>query len=102
MWIIFSVLRYVNKDVFKYEFYAKYINHFSIVLQILFTICSIRNGPFNLSDLPWYIYVIVVLIAVVNIPIQELVKKHDRSRWLRFQKFLKLQFNTKLGMHSPL
>lgn len=34
--------------------------------------------------------------------IHELCKKHDKTYWLKTQKRWKLEFNTRLGMHSPV
>ncbi|KAF9171602.1 hypothetical protein BGX21_004610 [Mortierella sp. AD011] len=39
---------------------------------------------------------------VVFLPIQEIAKARDQKECARAQKLAKLEFNTKLGMHSPL
>ncbi|KAJ3415516.1 hypothetical protein HDV05_004718 [Chytridiales sp. JEL 0842] len=79
-----------------------YTSLLSVGLQVSFSAVSLRGCPYYLSDLPWYIYFVAAFVVAIIIPIQELVKAHDRKEWDRFQKFAKLQFNTKLGMHSPL
>jgi hypothetical protein len=52
--------------------------------------------------IPWWIHLITIVPIPLIIIINELVKKHGRAEWIRFQKRTKLEFNTKLGMHSPL
>ncbi|KAI9207507.1 uncharacterized protein BJ171DRAFT_276649 [Polychytrium aggregatum] len=73
-----------------------------LVLQIAFTAISLFSGPRSLSELPWYIWVLGFASPVVFVPIQEAMKVHDKKEWDKFQKRSKLEFNTKLGMHSPL
>ncbi|OMJ25377.1 hypothetical protein AYI70_g934 [Smittium culicis] len=53
--------------------------------------------------IPFYSYIIgFVLPIFLLVPVQEMCKSHDRRRYLRYQKIAKLEFNTKLGLHSPL
>lgn len=85
-----------------YAHVLTWINNSSIVLQVVFCAVSLHNGPFSLSNLPWYIYVLAFCWPIIMIPVQELVKIHDKEEWTRFQKRSKLEFNTKLGMHSPI
>ncbi|KAF0467800.1 calcium ATPase [Gigaspora margarita] len=76
----------------------------SIILQAIFTAISLLLGPtILLFKVPYYIYLIVLLAPIIIfIPVQELVKMHDKNEYDRFQKRSKLLFNTKLGMHSPV
>ncbi|RIA86124.1 hypothetical protein C1645_829742 [Glomus cerebriforme] len=75
----------------------------SLLLQIIFTTTSLVLGPLLLfKRLPYYIYLVGFLSPILFIPIQELVKLHDKKEYIRFQKRSKLEFNTKLGMHSPV
>ncbi|GBB83760.1 hypothetical protein RclHR1_10430003 [Rhizophagus clarus] len=75
----------------------------SLLLQIVFTTISLILDPFLLfKNLPYYIYIIGFILPILFIPIQELVKMHDKKEYVRFQKRSKLEFNTKLGMHSPV
>jgi hypothetical protein len=70
---------------------------------MVFTTISLILGPFLLlKNLPYYIYLIGFISPILFIPIQELVKMHDKKEYIRFQKRSKLEFNTKLGMHSPV
>ncbi|TPX71870.1 hypothetical protein SpCBS45565_g00930 [Spizellomyces sp. 'palustris'] len=70
----------------------------SLVLQTAFFAISIAaRGPYSLSLLPWWLFVIVFVGGpVLAVGVQEAVKVHDRREWERFQKRSKLEFNTKL------
>jgi hypothetical protein len=74
----------------------------SLCLQAIFFAISNRNGPNSLLHLPWWIFLIALLPAPLVVVVQEGMKVHDIQEWDRFQKRTKLQFNTKLGMHSPV
>ena len=74
----------------------------TIFLQFSFMAISIRSDFSYISHLPWWIHIVCFVGVFINIPIQELVKADDRKKWILFQKRTKLEFNTKLGMHSPL
>ncbi|GAA5795183.1 hypothetical protein HPULCUR_000537 [Helicostylum pulchrum] len=74
----------------------------SIILQFCFCAVSLAHGPFELSKIPWFVYFLAFAWPIVLIPVQELVKMHDNKEFTRFQKRSKLEFSTKLGMHSPL
>jgi hypothetical protein len=54
------------------------------------------------ANLQWYIYVLVFAWPVVQIALDEVIKAGDRSQWTMNQEILKLEFDTKLGMHSPI
>ncbi|KAI8140299.1 hypothetical protein BJV82DRAFT_671729 [Fennellomyces sp. T-0311] len=73
-----------------------------IILQFCFCAVSLANGPFQLGSIPWYVYFLGFIWPVIAVPAQELVKMHDDKEFTRFQKRSKLEFSTKLGMHSPL
>ncbi|KAG2187033.1 hypothetical protein INT44_003261 [Umbelopsis vinacea] len=74
----------------------------SIALQFAFCAVSLAKGPYSIRTLPWYVYFLGFAFVLVIIPAQELVKLHDLKEFTRFQKRSKLEFSTKLGMHSPL
>ncbi|KAF9330506.1 hypothetical protein BG006_006536 [Podila minutissima] len=73
-----------------------------LVLQFVFCVISLFRGPYRVQDLPWWLFVVSFLWPVVFLPVQELVKARDLKECVRAQKLAKLEFNTKLGMHSPL
>jgi hypothetical protein len=72
----------------------------TIAIQVGFFFGSARWEL--LKQVPWWIYIVGVAPIGVIIGVNELVKMHARAEWIRFQKRTKLEFNTKLGMHSPL
>ncbi|KAJ3365061.1 hypothetical protein GGF32_000241 [Allomyces javanicus] len=59
-------------------------------------------GPALLADLPWHFWVVLFGSLPVQVGVHEWVKHRDHRQWLRFQKRSKLEFNTRLGMHSPV
>ncbi|KAG9296240.1 hypothetical protein G9A89_014832 [Geosiphon pyriformis] len=74
----------------------------SLIFQGIFTLISIFSGPHSFKKLPVFLYLMALLWPVIFLPIQEIARWHDRKEYKRFQKRSKLEFNTKLGMHSPL
>ncbi|KAI8076326.1 uncharacterized protein BX664DRAFT_344388 [Halteromyces radiatus] len=74
----------------------------TIILQFCFCAVSLAHCPIKLDTIPWYVYFIGFISPVILVPTQELVKLHDEKEFIRFQKRSKLEFSTKLGMHSPL
>ncbi|KAI9276049.1 hypothetical protein BY458DRAFT_454486 [Sporodiniella umbellata] len=74
----------------------------SVIFQLCFCAVSLAHGPFGLSQFPWFVYLLIFAWPIVLVPVQELVKLHDNKEFTRFQKRSKLEFSTKLGMHSPL
>ena len=74
----------------------------TLLCQAAFYATSCIGTPFSLGDVPYWIYVLNVVGLLLLVPVQEAVKMHDRHEWVRFQKRSKLEFNTKLGMHSPI
>ncbi len=73
-----------------------------IILQAIFTTISLLNKLIQVEEVPWFIYLIALFPMFFLVPLQELMKAKERKEWIRFQKRSKLEFNTKLGMHSPL
>ncbi|CAG8502932.1 3042_t:CDS:10 [Ambispora gerdemannii] len=80
----------------------------SLTIQAIFSSISLATGPrlspstHSLGRLPLFLYLVALLWPIIFIPVQELVRWHDRKEYKRFQKRSKLEFNTKLGMHSPI
>ncbi|KAF9179828.1 hypothetical protein BGZ50_006662 [Haplosporangium sp. Z 11] len=73
-----------------------------LVFQFAFCIISLFRGPHRVQNIPWWLFVVSFLWPIVFLPIQEIVKARDLKECVRAQKLAKLEFNTKLGMHSPL
>ncbi|KAF9090739.1 hypothetical protein BGX23_005760 [Mortierella sp. AD031] len=73
-----------------------------LVLQFVFCAVSLFRGPHRVGDMPWWLSVLSFFWPILFMPIQEVVKARDLKECVRAQKLAKLEFNTKLGMHSPL
>ncbi len=81
----------------------------TVLLQIIFFVISqaIATGPDNLdkvadlSSVPSYVWVVGFIWPFLLVPIQELIKYHDKKTVRRSQTHLRLEFETKLGMNSP-
>lgn len=56
----------------------------------------------NLGSVPVYVWIVGLLWLPLLLLTQELLKKYHKSRFEHLQSHLKLEFETKLGMHSPV
>ncbi|KAJ2305891.1 hypothetical protein H4R23_004591 [Coemansia sp. Cherry 401B] len=74
----------------------------SLALTCAFGALLLAFGDAHLDRVGWYTYAIAFAGPVVLLPVQDLCKLHDKKRWTRLQKLAKLEFKTKLGLHSPL
>ena len=61
---------------------------------------SLEGRP-GLEGVPVYVWVLGVVWLIVLFPVIELTKHHDRNLISKSQRFLRLEFGTKLGMNSP-
>jgi hypothetical protein len=73
----------------------------SIVLQCAFFLVSVRQLLHLMDNIPWAIYVLGVLWVPVIVLMQELNKRRYRRFMEREEKWLREEFNTRLGMWSP-
>lgn len=76
-----------------------------LILQIIITLIfldTFEGFENSLKKISWYNIVLFLVWPIIFIPVQEIVKQVDKKEYMRFQKRTKLEFNTKLGMHSPL
>ena len=55
----------------------------------------------SLGDVPVYVWVIGVVWLCALVPMVEVMRHHDRKLLAKSQRFLRLEFETKLGMNSP-
>ena len=55
-----------------------------------------------LGSVPVYVWIVGLLWLPVLVLVQELLKNHHKKRFKHLQSHLKLEFETKLGMHSPV
>lgn len=81
--------------------------HDSLSVALLFS--PHRNRLWNLFAFshtiflfPFLQVVRLVLALIATIAVHEVCRQHYRVHWERLQKRLKLEFNTRLGMHSPV
>lgn len=70
------------------------------LLWLLIVLYTQEEEPSELGRFRVHLTAWIPLLGLVGV--QELVKKHDLKNWTQFQKRAHLEFNTKLGMHSPL
>jgi hypothetical protein len=64
---------------------------------------SAERGTLSLlGALPWYYWVAsYVIVPLLALGLQELLKCRETPDYLRYRNYLRLQFDTRLGMHSP-
>ncbi|KAI9298920.1 hypothetical protein K502DRAFT_298739 [Neoconidiobolus thromboides FSU 785] len=80
----------------------------AILIQTIYSLTFFIESPQpftligTLNALPYWYYVMGFVSPILLLPLQEMVKYHDRDIYTRFQKRSKLEFNTKLGLHSPV
>lgn len=61
-----------------------------------------RDTLLLLGALPWYYWVAsYVIVPLLALGLQELLKCREAPDYLRYRNYLRLQFDTRLGMHSP-
>ncbi|KAJ2798583.1 hypothetical protein H4R20_004770 [Coemansia guatemalensis] len=73
-----------------------------LALTFAFAALLLAFGDTHVDRVPWYTYVIAFAGPLLLLPLQDVCKLHDKKRWTRQQKLAKLEFKTKLGLHSPL
>ena len=66
----------------------------------------ISSNPFQglqaYADLNWYVWLtMMVVMPLVGIIISITVNQQDDKAYRRYLQFLRLEFDTRLGMHSP-
>jgi len=76
-----------------------YVMSFLVLMFIL--IVSMHDSTDELRHLDWMDAVLVVVCPILSLICNEIVKLWDRKRHRRFMKGLRLDFDTRLGMHSP-
>ncbi|KAJ2799575.1 hypothetical protein H4R21_003497 [Coemansia helicoidea] len=74
----------------------------AMVLTLALAALLLAFGDARLARVPWYTYALAFAGPLALLPLQDACKLHDRRRWKRQQKLAKLEFKTKLGLHSPL
>ncbi|ORX41336.1 hypothetical protein BCR36DRAFT_364581 [Piromyces finnis] len=110
-YIIWTSATFVNRtqSIFKV---SPIMNHKWFIVSILMLILHIGITLINLDmkdtfknslgKIPFYYHLLFIIWPIALIPAHEFAKKLDRKEYTRCQKRTKLEFNTKVGMHSPL
>ncbi|KAJ2161097.1 hypothetical protein GGF46_001768 [Coemansia sp. RSA 552] len=73
-----------------------------LLLTFAFAALLLGLASVPVARIRWYTYVVGLAAPPLLLFIQDLCKLHDKKRWTRLQKLAKLEFKTKLGLHSPL
>ncbi len=66
--------------------------------------CSdVQSGSetYEYSDLHYSVWIVLVVLTVLNGWIGFYLNKDDNHHYRRYLQFLRLEFDTRLGMHSP-
>ena len=63
------------------------------------SVCS--DGPQSIIDLDWMVWFVMAVLPAINLIVATSLNKHDDKFYRRFLSFLRLEFDTRLGMHSP-
>lgn len=76
------------------------------VLTLHVGICAIRaytrqDGLVQYRDMSWVVYVVMFVAPLCSGTISFLLNEHDVFFYRRHLNFLRLDFDTRLGMHSP-
>jgi magnesium-transporting ATPase (P-type) len=74
----------------------------AVVLQVIFLLIYLRDILSHFTQIDWFVYVIIFGWPILVIFIDDFVKRRERSHWKLNQEMLRLEFETKLGMHSPI
>ncbi|KAL7555548.1 hypothetical protein ACA910_013029 [Epithemia clementina (nom. ined.)] len=72
---------------------------FSVVITIIAAILATEKG--TAAALPWYFYIISIVIPVICLIWNEYWKEKEAKREIRAEKLRRLQFETRLGAWSP-
>jgi ABC-type sugar transport system permease subunit len=60
------------------------------------------NHVYEYSSLTWEFWIVSFIITpIIGIIVGDLVNQHDFKFYRRHLQFLRLEFDTRLGMHSP-
>jgi magnesium-transporting ATPase (P-type) len=62
---------------------------------------GMRLSTFAVHAVPWYFWCGLLSWPAITLVVDEVVKSHDRHHLTRYYRFLRMQFDTRLGMWSP-
>lgn len=72
-----------------------------VQVMYLWASAAARHTVELLSNCPWKPLVVGAICPFVILALGELVKRHDARTYDRYVTLLRLEFETRLGMHSP-
>ena len=64
--------------------------------------CAAYTVLHALSLTPWYVWLLAFGSLLLANLVDSLVKRHDRKGFEKRNRYMHLEFTTKLGMHSPI
>lgn len=59
------------------------------------------DSSHSYSNLDWFVWLALFILPVVGVVVGVLVNADDQHHYKRYLQFLRLEFDTRLGMHSP-
>jgi hypothetical protein len=62
---------------------------------------SPAGGPEAYGGFDWIVWVVLVLMPLISGILGSLLNERDGKAYKRYLQFLRLEFDTRLGMHSP-
>jgi hypothetical protein len=62
---------------------------------------SISNHAHTYAELHWGVWLLMFLLPALGVVVGVLVNREDNHHYCRYLQFLRLEFDTRLGMHSP-
>ena len=55
----------------------------------------------NYANLHWVVWLAMFILPLLGIVLGLIINRHDNHNYRRYLQFLRLEFDTRLGMHSP-
>jgi len=74
-----------------------------LLVQIFYLVFrGLSRGSLDmLQSVEWDTWLVITVMPWINLLVGEYVKRQDKRIFDRFVLFLRLEFNTRLGTHSP-
>ena len=68
-------------------------------------VLALREGArlhsHNYAGLDWPVWIFMLLLPLLGVLFGVLINRNDERHYRRYMQFLRLEFDTRLGMHSP-
>lgn len=74
-----------------------------IILMVVRNYCRMAEdeNAFKYSSLDFIVWILMCVLPFIGILVGSLVNYFDKVHYRRYLQFLRLEFDTRLGMHSP-